>query len=699
MSFYIQNNFYVSYVKQIAKDINFPPKKFSQKVQSLVIRVFGKLLLGSKERKSIQEALLLKPVPRKSTILLGMGAENLPPVDFLNLEVKKEYPLGYKRHLDVPICKAVLENDLNAFKTSFSNSPLKQKQIAFFLAIRLNRLEFLEFVKQNGFTKKQKLQGMAYAIRKGQTTSIRYFLQNGVNVNTRIQGRSLLAQAFINGKFDAAKLLIELGGKFETKNKDLINVYLKMIKSDKQLAELFLQCLPKSSYPKQKELLFVLARKFGFKELLKELIDLKLDIAKLDQKNDSLSLPVFEEHEEIVKLLLKHGAKASKPGSFALIEAVGIESLPLVKLLLDHHANVEQFSGCTPLTEAHLKRNPELIDLLVQRGANKVLSEHLHCQKMLAHRFALKGKLKFKGAYKEKLEGYHSLAGARALEQSVTEFFANPENHAKAGFPNQESREKIVKAVRDIPNHFFGDSTDEAILAKYNAGEMVVIRSGWNGHCTYRLLYRGYCIEINLGALLSSQLSPGYQIHSIGAPLTAKIIGKMRREEISKRKETEVIRSKVHRKLMLKLLCMGEFSKQEAGVCVWDSAKALFRMMLYIDALEKNRLEGQNELKDWLRNADEKSTEIYELFFHQDSKASIHEAMHIFKDTPTKELHVPMLNAILGKFKGDHQTSLELAQFLKKHKIRWRSRRVLTHFIRRSRNHTLIPLLAKHRLI
>jgi hypothetical protein len=88
-----------------------------------------------------------------------------------------------------------------------------------------------------------------------------------------------------------------------------------------------------------------------------------------------LGLAVDEGHTETVKILPQNGAdvNAMSANETPLIRAVDNEDIAMVRLLLQHKADPELPSlktGHTPLTTASELRNPEIVQLLLDYGAN-----------------------------------------------------------------------------------------------------------------------------------------------------------------------------------------------------------------------------------------------------------------------------------------------------------------------------------------
>jgi uncharacterized protein len=89
-----------------------------------------------------------------------------------------------------------------------------------------------------------------------------------------------------------------------------------------------------------------------------------------------MSLAAEVGNTEMLKLLLEFGANADSPnadGQTALLAVSRTGNLEAAQLLLDHHATVdaqEKWGGQTALMWASARRHPEMMELLISRGAD-----------------------------------------------------------------------------------------------------------------------------------------------------------------------------------------------------------------------------------------------------------------------------------------------------------------------------------------
>ena len=108
--------------------------------------------------------------------------------------------------------------------------------------------------------------------------------------------------------------------------------------------------------------------------LLDEGADIEKPTLMLGIENTPLDIAVKHRQLEVAKLLLKRGAKVSgihRNGNSPLFWAVKRNNFDMVKLLLDAHSDPNApYRGYLPICEAASLGSIDIIDLLLQRGAN-----------------------------------------------------------------------------------------------------------------------------------------------------------------------------------------------------------------------------------------------------------------------------------------------------------------------------------------
>ena len=136
--------------------------------------------------------------------------------------------------------------------------------------------------------------------------------------------------------------------------------------------------------PADGELTVFEAAAFGRVERLRSILndDASQAGAFSDDGFTALHLAVFAEQEEAARTLIEHGAdlNARSTGTIARVPPLGtaafVRSVPLSRLLLDAGADVngQGVGGFTALHTAALNGDEELVELLLERGADASLT-------------------------------------------------------------------------------------------------------------------------------------------------------------------------------------------------------------------------------------------------------------------------------------------------------------------------------------
>ncbi len=106
---------------------------------------------------------------------------------------------------------------------------------------------------------------------------------------------------------------------------------------------------------------------------------LNLELDALNQHNENaLMIAALKGHERMVARLIERGAQVNKPGWAPLHYAASTElpqSVAIARLLLEHHAFIDAQSpnGTTPLMMAAFYGRTEMVDLLLEEGADPLM--------------------------------------------------------------------------------------------------------------------------------------------------------------------------------------------------------------------------------------------------------------------------------------------------------------------------------------
>jgi len=199
---------------------------------------------------------------------------------------------------------------------------------------------------------------LKFAVENNILGLVESVLEKGVNVNFSIDGKDpILIWAIKNNRTDIAKLLVERGAEFNTKD-TFGNTHLSI------------------------------ATKRGHKDIIQFLIKQGADVNELiDGKDPILIWAIKNNRTDIAKLFIERGAEVNAKDIFGntpfdgdpiLIWAIKNDDIELAKLLIEKGAdvNIAGEYGKTPLIVAAEKGHKDIVQLLIDRGAN-VAGNHI----------------------------------------------------------------------------------------------------------------------------------------------------------------------------------------------------------------------------------------------------------------------------------------------------------------------------------
>lgn len=216
--------------------------------------------------------------------------------------------------------------------------------------------------------------------------------------------------------------------------------------------------------------------------------------------------------EEAVKLLLQQGADihvTDEEGMTPLQDVVIKNNLSMARLLLDRGIEVDQpnLLGWTPLyamlvEELNGKDRSDMIDLLMQSGADKNLADEILERIILAHVMGDAGdSLIIREGFpphKIKLDGLPKQVSMHKLKGFFSEYIKLPNNQLQK-LP-KGSLDKVVKAIETPFVSEIFDETDlpesveknvEKIISNLKLGQPVVILGGHLNHAINIVLVQG----------------------------------------------------------------------------------------------------------------------------------------------------------------------------------------------------------------
>jgi ankyrin repeat protein len=146
-----------------------------------------------------------------------------------------------------------------------------------------------------------------------------------------------------NGKLPTVQFLLEKG----------VNPNVKGIKGDTPL---------------------IISIKVGFHQICEKLIISGANTCKPDINGKTpLYWAVYSQYEEIINLLLDHGAELTI--HTALLHAIGLNYLNMVQLLVERGAPLNVVSPETPLTRAIMRGHLNIAIILIKSGADVNLGD------------------------------------------------------------------------------------------------------------------------------------------------------------------------------------------------------------------------------------------------------------------------------------------------------------------------------------
>ncbi|KAL0935911.1 ankyrin repeat protein [Colletotrichum truncatum] len=231
--------------------------------------------------------------------------------------------------------------------------------------------------------------GLHVALGQNRLDIVSWLLEHGANPNVSdYTGTTLLISALHKKQYELAKLLLTRGADPNSTGLMGKGVLWQMLQNkdmdDGTRADLVSALLEKGADPNQTdnwgESIMSQVITLGNTELLRTFLAHGGNANKKVKEDTFLLYAIDRGRYEHAKMLLKHGADVNAPdnkGRVPLIEALQMDSMPFVELLLQFGADPNKTGQIKPLALARLLGNPELIQALAERGA-EAPKRHVH---------------------------------------------------------------------------------------------------------------------------------------------------------------------------------------------------------------------------------------------------------------------------------------------------------------------------------
>ncbi len=222
---------------------------------------------------------------------------------------------------------------------------------------------------------------LATATARGNTELMQLLLDYQADINGNTTGwRTPLTQAARNGQVEAISLLLEHGADIHSfANKGGTPLNQATVHGHIESVRLLLNMgADANSNASGRGTPLCKAAGMGYIEIARLLVGHGANINSFDGgyfRSNSLSEAVSHGHVQLVKLLLEHGAQWQGPGNVKGLLRIAVEKacIEIVKLLLKYNAvevNGHKYRLFSPLSGAVAKQDIELVELLLQSGAD-----------------------------------------------------------------------------------------------------------------------------------------------------------------------------------------------------------------------------------------------------------------------------------------------------------------------------------------
>lgn len=223
---------------------------------------------------------------------------------------------------------------------------------------------------------------MIRAVQEGQTETITTLLQNGANANLQMDDKTPLFWAVMENNGDAVKILLMYNADCNIPTiTGITPLDLARIYRNQDMANLLIEAGAKEDHVEhnQEKPEIVVAADYGKTKSVDSLIKQGVNINAKNMYHDcALSVAAENGYVEIVILLLQAGAEVDIRDNYnksPLYCAVSNDHYQVAKNLLTYGANPnftvsKKVGGFTPLIEAVRNSNVQMVELLINNGAD-----------------------------------------------------------------------------------------------------------------------------------------------------------------------------------------------------------------------------------------------------------------------------------------------------------------------------------------
>jgi hypothetical protein len=356
---------------------------------------------------------------------------------------------------------------------------------------------------------------------------------------------------------------------------------------------------------------------------------------------------ILMQKSEIAYLLLDNSADPNfkdSTGRTPLHWAVEINDIGLCEKLLDNKADPNQFSITSQpiLTYPLLRKQKQLIDLLVKHDAKIDFAKNFINVKLLGHCFELSGQTYIVSINNKFIlvdfEGFYLEASLSMIKDSLARFLNN--FSAKDLHSYFNNIEVILEALSDAETlsrlqHFTVNIEDHhAVLDEIFSKELIILPGIYQGHAITFIFYKEFFAKCDRGA--NSKLEGTSVIYRITSEIDKKqIFSKI----VFQKNNDKFMHSDVNKIMGLETLLTLPIPPQITGNCSWANVEAVIPTLYFL-------IEFSNYQTKDVNNIIEKSLGIFNRWREWNKDRALNECIQRFNRSPDNQKAV--LASLLG---------------------------------------------------